>query len=143
MASPASTSAANKLHLELVTPMKRIAARDVTMVTLPAAAGTVSILPQHCPMISPLTAGVVEIYDQDKIADRFFISGGFLEVNTTGCTALVQDATPVGQLVRAEVEAEIQALSLSLLKLDGDEPQRETLIHKLNIATAKVEAAGN
>ncbi|RMF72936.1 MAG: F0F1 ATP synthase subunit epsilon, partial [Acidobacteria bacterium] len=48
----------SKIHLEVVTPERRVFERDVDEVILPGALGMFGVLPGHAPLLSELQAGV-------------------------------------------------------------------------------------
>jgi F-type H+-transporting ATPase subunit epsilon len=76
------------LALEIIGPEKLLLARAVDMVVIPGTEGDLGILPGHSKMITSLRGGLVDIYENDKITDRFFVSGGFAEVTETQCAVL-------------------------------------------------------
>ena len=45
-----------KIHLEIVTPYRRVLVRDVDEVVLPGAEGSFGVLPGHAPMLAGLSA---------------------------------------------------------------------------------------
>lgn len=67
------------MHLEIVTPEKKIFEGDVTIVTFPGADGSFQVMNNHAPLISLLKAGVVE-YKSKDMKQQVKISGGVVEV---------------------------------------------------------------
>ena len=69
----------DKLHLEIVTPERRVLERDVDEVILPGIEGSFGVLPGHAPMLSGLQAGVAVCRGggQDEV---MAISSGYAEV---------------------------------------------------------------
>jgi len=99
------------LALEIISPERLLLARPVSMVVIPGTDGDLGILPEHAKLITSLRGGIVDLYEDDEIIDRFFVTGGFAEVTENRCTILAdqivklseinaQDAAD--QLVRAE-----------------------------------------
>ena len=76
------------IALEIISPEKLLLARDVDMVVIPGTEGDLGILPGHSKLITGLRGGLVDIYENNKITDRFFVSGGFAEVTETYCAVL-------------------------------------------------------
>jgi F-type H+-transporting ATPase subunit epsilon len=76
------------LALEIIGPEKLLLARAVDMVVIPGTEGDLGILPGHSMLITSLRGGLVDIYENDKITDRFFVTGGFAEVTETQCAVL-------------------------------------------------------
>jgi F-type H+-transporting ATPase subunit epsilon len=81
----------SKLHLELVTPEKQIASREVHMVVVPGAEGDFGVLAGHAPMMSTIRDGELAIYAEAGSApETLSIRGGFAEVNDAGLTILAE-----------------------------------------------------
>lgn len=99
------------IALEIISPERLLLARPVSMVVIPGTDGDLGILPEHAKLITSLRGGLIDLYEDDEIIDRFFVTGGFAEVTEDRCTVLAdqivklseldaQDAAE--QLVRAE-----------------------------------------
>jgi F-type H+-transporting ATPase subunit epsilon len=67
------------MHLEILTPEKKIFAGDVTIATFPGADGFFQIMEHHAPLISLLKEGVVE-YKSKETSQNVTITGGVVEV---------------------------------------------------------------
>ncbi|HEY5751069.1 MAG TPA: ATP synthase F1 subunit epsilon [Chryseolinea sp.] len=67
------------MHLEILTPEKKVFEGDVTSATFPGADGSFQVLDHHAPLISLLKEGVVE-YKGKEGAKHVTISGGVVEV---------------------------------------------------------------
>jgi len=67
------------MYLEILTPEKKIFEGEVTIATFPGADGSFQVMDNHAPLISLLSAGVVE-YKTNSGNDRLAISGGVVEV---------------------------------------------------------------
>lgn len=131
-----------QLTFELLSPVKKLIARPVTMVTVPGTEGDFGVLPGHAPMVADVRPGLVEMYDGERVSERIFISGGFAEVTGEKCVVLTQEAIPLAELSAAGLEAEIKELGESIAELGEDsETARAALAEKLVIAQAKLEVA--
>ncbi len=97
------------LALEIIGPEKLLLARDVDMVVIPGTEGDLGILPGHSKLITSLRGGLVDIYENDKITDRFFVSGGFAEVNGTQCAVLADSIIRQSELDPATAQAALTA----------------------------------
>ena len=63
---------------------------DVTSVTAPGAAGELTVLAHHSPLITTLKKGVVKVRAQkDSDLQEFKINGGLLETSGNRTTILV------------------------------------------------------
>jgi len=67
------------MHLEILTPEKKIFEGDVTIVTFPGASGSFQVMDNHAPLISLLQEGTVEYKGKDGV-NKIAISGGVVEV---------------------------------------------------------------
>ncbi len=67
------------MHLEILTPEKKIFEGDVTLATFPGADGSFQVMDNHAPLISLLKEGTVEYKGKD-VNENLKISGGVVEV---------------------------------------------------------------
>jgi len=67
------------MHLEILTPEKKVFEGDVTIVTFPGADGSFQVMDNHAPLISLLKEGVVE-YKSKEASQNVTITGGVVEV---------------------------------------------------------------
>ena len=67
------------MHLEILTPEKKVFEGEVTIVTFPGADGSFQVMDNHAPLISLLKDGVVEYKGKEGIKN-LGITGGVVEV---------------------------------------------------------------
>jgi F-type H+-transporting ATPase subunit epsilon len=67
------------MHLEIITPDKKVFEGEVTIATFPGADGSFQVMNDHTPLISLLKDGVVE-YKSKESAQQISITGGVVEV---------------------------------------------------------------
>lgn len=67
------------MHLEILTPEKKVFEGDVTIATFPGADGSFQVMDNHAPLISLLKEGTVE-YKGKGINENLTITGGVVEV---------------------------------------------------------------
>ena len=70
---------ADRLHLEIVTPSRRVVEVEVDEVRLPGALGEMGVLPGHIPLLTALAAGPLTYYEGSAVT-RYAVQGGFAEV---------------------------------------------------------------
>ena len=92
---------ADTLKLELVSPEHLLISEQVEMVLVPGTEGEFGVLPQHAPTLSTLRPGFVDVYRAGTVVQRYFVSGGFVEVTRESCTVLVDNATAETDLSQA------------------------------------------
>lgn len=67
------------MHLEIITPEKKIFEGEVNITSLPGSDGSFQVLNNHAPLISLLKQGVVEYKTKDA-TNQVTITGGVVEV---------------------------------------------------------------
>jgi F-type H+-transporting ATPase subunit epsilon len=103
------------LALEIIGPEKLLLSRDVDMVVIPGTEGDIGVLPGHAKLITGLRGGLVDIYENGKITDRLFVTGGFAEVTETYCAVLADTITR-----QSDLDASKAAESLATAKTAYD-----------------------
>lgn len=99
--------AANKITFDLVSPEKLLLSVDADMVTVPGTEGYMGVMAGHSPLVSALRAGMVDVLVDGK-DDRYFIRGGFAEINPEKITVLAEEAVPMGELDIAVLDQRIK-----------------------------------
>ena len=67
------------MHLEILTPEKKVFEGDVTIATFPGADGSFQVMNDHAPLVSLLKDGVV-VYKSKEGTTQVSITGGVVEV---------------------------------------------------------------
>ncbi|MBO44781.1 MAG: F0F1 ATP synthase subunit epsilon [Rhodospirillaceae bacterium] len=126
------------LKLELVSPERLIFSEEVEMAVLPGGEGDFGVIGGHSPVISTLRPGTIAIFDGSSVAARFFVAGGFAEVNSEGCTVLAEAADNIEDFDRVTVA---QALHKAREDLrNASEEERKGLAQQVTIGEAKLAA---
>ena len=136
---------ADTLQVDLVSPAKLLLSDAVGMVVVPGTEGYFGVLPDHMPLVSSLRPGVVSVHDDvtAPAAKRFFVEGGFAEVNPESCTLLVEDALPLEDIDDTLISERRSAAKEQLEKAvsDGDRVAAETALAVAEeMARAKADA---
>jgi F-type H+-transporting ATPase subunit epsilon len=93
---------------ELVSPTRLVFSGEAEQVDVPGGEGEFGVLAGHAPFISTLRPGVLTIRSGGE-AHRFFVRGGFAEVNPAGLTVLAETAVPIDEVDRDALMNEIRA----------------------------------
>jgi len=93
---------------ELVSPERLLVSADVEQVLVPGAEGDMTVLAYHAPVLSTLRPGLLEIGFFGGNHQRFFIRGGFAEVNPAGLTVLAETAIDLDKLKADQLAQAIQ-----------------------------------
>jgi F-type H+-transporting ATPase subunit epsilon len=131
---------ADKVQFELVSPERLLVSEAVDMVVVPGSEGDFGVLPGHAPFISTVRPGVIEVYEGTTVTERIFVAGGFAEVLNDRCTVLAEDAAPLTDVNRAEVESDLRRLNEELAA-SRDDAERAAIGIRIEIAEAKLAAA--
>jgi len=108
-----------KLQLKIFTPEKQILDEMVDFVTLPTTEGTITILPNHIPLIASLATGdIIATTNGEEIP--IAVVGGFIETKkegeVTAVTILADFAEHVSDISEIEIEkAKARAEELKLI----------------------------
>lgn len=133
-----------KLDFELVSPEARLLSELVTMVVVPCTGGERGILAHHAPLITSVEAGVARVYQggltESHVTERIFVSGGFLEISNNTATLLAEEAVPVTDLNRADLEKTLAALTEDLRDTENLHEQQH-LNDKIFIVSQKLQHA--
>jgi F-type H+-transporting ATPase subunit epsilon len=122
---------AEKIAYELVSPERLLRSGEADMVVVPGTEGDFGVLPGHAPVISTIRPGILEIHDGGGDADKIFISGGLCEVSTDRCTVLADEAVPVADMDRADLEQRLKNAEEDFADATTDEAA-----HKASTAAA-------
>lgn len=132
--------ASEKLRFDLVSPERRLASMDADMVTVPALDGEIGVMPEHSPMLVQLRPGTIRVYQGSEVNERYFVAGGFVEINPRGLTVLAdEEAMTVTEIDVEEARSEVDQWTKRFS--GAEETEIEHYQHQLEIARARLEAA--
>jgi F-type H+-transporting ATPase subunit epsilon len=79
------------LHLEVITPERKVYEEDVDMVVAPASDGYVGILPHHTPLFTTLGPGEFKV-KRGGVEEILAVFGGFMDVRSDRVVVLTDAA---------------------------------------------------
>jgi F-type H+-transporting ATPase subunit epsilon len=130
---------ADRLHLEIVTPTRRVVEVEVDEVRLPGALGEMGVLPGHIPLLTSLAAGPLTYFDGSTVV-KYAVQGGFAEVLPDRVTVLATVAEAPADI---DVDAARQNLQVAQEKLkDAAGDELDELTTAVRLAETKIEVAG-
>ncbi|MDO8506549.1 MAG: F0F1 ATP synthase subunit epsilon [Candidatus Limnocylindria bacterium] len=107
------------LHLEVITPEKKVYDDDVDMVIAPGSEGYLGILPHHAPLLTALGPGEFRV-KKGGIEEILVVFGGFMDVRADRVVVLTEAAEPAedidaqrAQAARERAQEMLQAGTLS------------------------------
>jgi F-type H+-transporting ATPase subunit epsilon len=95
-------------HFELVSPDKALFNGPAQSVLVPGSDGDFQVLRDHAAVMTALRPGVVAIEDEGGKTLRYFVRGGFVDVNPGGCILLAETAMPAEDVNAAHLDQEIK-----------------------------------
>lgn len=121
-------SLAPSFRFEIVTPEKTVVSSSERAVLLPGVDGNMTILGRHAPMVIALEAGIVALFRDEKTPPQeFFISGGFVDVNTEHCIVLAPHAASI-----ASLDAETLRDQIARLHVDFEASEDAAISKKIS-----------
>jgi F-type H+-transporting ATPase subunit epsilon len=98
---------ADKITFDLVSPERLLLSQQVDMVTIPGSEGYMGVMAGHMALVSTLRAGMIDMLN-DGGNTRFFIMGGFAEINATKVIVLAEEAIPMTEMDLAVLDQRIK-----------------------------------
>ena len=72
---------------------------------MPGTDGYFTVMGEHAPLMTTLKPGFITVTDLSNVAHVFYVRGGFADVAPAGLTILAEEARPVADFNRNEIEA--------------------------------------
>ena len=136
---------ADGVKIEIVSPERLVISQQALSVTVPGTEGYFTVVGEHAPLMSTLKPGFITVTDMSNVAHVFYVRGGFADVAPTGLTILAEEARPVAEFDRNEIEALIAsgmtALQAATAAADQDRLTNELDAWRNLLVDAAVTAA--
>ena len=110
---------ANKIAFDLVSPERLLLSEEADMVTVPGADGYMGVMAGHAPLVSTLRVGMIDV-NKDGQDSRYFIRGGFAEVNPKKIVVLAEEAIPMAEFDLAVLDRRIKDTEEDLIAAKTD-----------------------
>jgi F-type H+-transporting ATPase subunit epsilon len=110
---------ADKIAFDLVSPERLLLSEEADMVTVPGAEGYMGVMAGHMPLVSTLRAGMIDVL-KDGTDRRFFIRGGFTEINPEKIVVLAEEAIPMEEFDLAVLDQRIKDTEEDLIAAKSD-----------------------
>ena len=130
------------LHLEIVTPEKKIFSDTVGNVYLPGADGELGILDGHAALVTALQPGELR-YDKDGKTVVLAIGTGFAEVTEHKVNVLTDMALGEEQVDESKVEAAMKRAEEQLKNIGHDHDAEEVAHLQAVIAKSRAQLRVN
>ncbi|RYE07551.1 MAG: F0F1 ATP synthase subunit epsilon [Hyphomicrobiales bacterium] len=122
---------ADGVKIEIVSPERLVLSEQARSVVVPGADGYFTVLGDHAPLMTTLKPGFITVTDTANVAHVFYVRGGFADVAPTGLTILAEEARPVADFSRTEVEGLI-ASGMTALEAAATAEEQERLRSELD-----------
>jgi F-type H+-transporting ATPase subunit epsilon len=120
-----------KFRIVLLTPRARLLECRCGSVVLTAHDGQLGILRNHCPMLSELGFGIMQVHEIADRPDAFFIiNGGFVRVSENHVTVLAYDVTTFEGMDAEAVEQLVSHAHSVVAGQDYIRTQQEAIDHQ-------------
>ncbi|OGE03539.1 ATP synthase F1 subunit epsilon [Candidatus Curtissbacteria bacterium RIFCSPLOWO2_02_FULL_40_13b] len=91
------------LHLQIITPEKKVYDDEVNEVLLPTTTGQITVLPNHVPLVTSIEPGEL-IYKKNLRETRMAAGYGFAQIGPKEVKVLVDLAAPEEEIEEKKIE---------------------------------------
>jgi len=128
---------AETISFDLVSPERLLLSTHADMVTVPGADGYMGVMAGHMPLISTLRPGMIDVLKDGKDT-KYFIRGGFAEVNAEKITVLAEEAIPMAELAVETIDQRIRDAEedLAAAKTDAERHKAAEVLDDLRLVRA-------
>ena len=123
---------AETLKFDLVSPERLLVSEEVESVVVPGGEGYFTVLARHAPLMSTLKPGQLEVKDLSGSVQKYFVRGGFADVNPNGLTILADQVIPLEDLDAEALAQEVKNAEEDLAEAGDDQNKRRMAEAKLN-----------
>ena len=127
-----------KIHLEVVTPERKVFEADVDRVEVPGLNGELGILPGHTELVSQLKPAGLLTYHRDDEEGEIAISDGLVEVSSNRVIVLANRATRPEDIDLARA-LEIKTLAERQLQKALSDPDMDIVRAMIELERASIE----
>jgi F-type H+-transporting ATPase subunit epsilon len=128
----------DKIAFDLVSPERLLLSENAVMVTIPGSNGYMGVMRGHEPLVTTLRIGMIDVQGGDAGDGKYFIRGGFAEVNAEKVTVLAEEAIPMSDFDLAVLDQRIRDAEEDLIaaKTDSDKARVSDRISDLRLIRA-------
>ena len=91
------------LHLQIITPEKKVFDDEVDQITLPTTTGQITVLPNHVALVTSIEAGEM-VYKKHQKETTLASGFGFAQISPTEVKVLVDLAAPEEEIEEKKIE---------------------------------------
>jgi len=125
------------LHLQIITPEKKVFDDEVDQITLPTTTGQITVLPNHVALVTSIEAGEM-VYKKHQKETHLASGFGFAQISPTEVKILVDLAAPEEEIEEKKIE-EAKKLAEEALKQKHTLSEEEYATAAANLQKALVQ----
>lgn len=129
-----------KIHLEVVTPARKVFAGTCDEVYAPGVNGEFGVLPDHAAMVSELTSGVLRAKEGSSDL-RLALRGGFVQVLANQVMVLADEAASPQEIDKVALAAETSEMDRKMIDPAVGPEEREKLLSERGWLEARQAAS--
>ena len=115
----------NKFDLTIISAESKVFEGEVESVLVPGMIGDFLVLSNHAPCISSIRPGFLEFSEGSSAKQRYFVSGGIIEVINNTVSVLVDSAILGDKIEKQDIATLISEIDNKLS--DGDNINKDDL----------------
>jgi len=123
---------AEPLKFDMVSPERLFLSEEVESVVVPGGEGYFTVFARHAPLMSTLKPGQIEVKSLSGTVQKYFVRGGFADVNPSGLTILADQIIPLEQLDAAALAQEVRNAEEDLADAGEDQMRRRVAETRLS-----------
>lgn len=108
------------MHCDIVSAEKQIFSGLVEMVVATGTLGDLGVAPGHAPLLTELIPGPVRCVLRDGGEEIYYVSGGYLEVQSGTVTVLADTAIRAGDVDEAAAQKAIEDVQSAIANKDAE-----------------------
>tara|TARA_R110002072_G_scaffold269868_3_gene429573 strand:+ start:123437 stop:123850 length:414 start_codon:yes stop_codon:yes gene_type:complete len=108
------------IHCDIVSAEKQIFSGLVEMVVATGTLGDLGVAPGHAPLLTELIPGPVRCVLRDGGEEIYYVSGGYLEVQSNIVTVLADTAIRAGDVDEAAAQQAIEDVQQAIANKDAE-----------------------
>ncbi|MES0810218.1 F0F1 ATP synthase subunit epsilon [Roseibium sp. SCPC15] len=130
---------AELFQFELVSPERQLLSEQVAEVVVPGTEGEFGVLKNHSPFMSTIKPGILKVRNGGGSWDEYFVRGGFADVASGGLTVLAEQAVPVKEISKEQLDQAIKNAEEDVADAKDDDTKQKaemTLSQLKDVANA-------
>ena len=109
----------NKFELTIISAESKVFEGKVENILVPGMVGDFLVLSNHAPCISSIRPGFMEFSEETSDKQRYFVSGGIIEVSNNMVSVLVDSAVSGEKIVKEDITSLISEVDDRLSAADS------------------------